>query len=43
MENMAAKYEDEKLLAERFCQVMAETIGSRGENTGTVEWAIFPY
>lgn len=40
---MSAKYEDERVLSERFCQVMAETIGTKQQNKENIEWGIFPY
>lgn len=40
---MVAKFEDERVLTERFCQVMAETIGVRQADIGKIEWGIFPY
>lgn len=40
---MAMVFEDDKVLRERFCQVMAETITIRQTNIEKVEWGIFPY
>lgn len=37
------KYRDERVVTERFCQVMAETIGVRQRNNKDTEWGIFPY
>lgn len=40
---MEAKYEDERVLSQRFCQVMAETIGVNKEIRRNIEYGIFPY
>ena len=40
---MEAKYEDERVLIQRFCQVMAETIGVNKEIRRNIEYGIFPY
>lgn len=36
------KYEEEKRLIMRFCQVMAETVGLSKRNNDIVEYGIFP-
>lgn len=38
-----AAFENEKVLTERFCQVIGETIGVIQKDREKVEWGIFPY
>lgn len=40
---MNAKFDDEKVLVERFCLVMAGTIGTNLKNGKNVKYGIFPY
>lgn len=40
---MGAKFENDKVLIDRFCQVMAGIIGVNREIRKNVEYAVFPY